>query len=193
MLADHQGRATARPYFARSFFIHKPFTRPAAEWRADREAAGPAALRRFADMNRTFIAALGLAGLGAIGATVPAQAAPVPGSVAALGTAAAKQVTTVQHRRWGGGGRYYRGGGRYYGRGYWRGGGYGWGWGGFAAGALLGAAATAPYWYGPGYGYYYGPPAYYYGPPAVYAPPARGGSCWIATDTTRGYGYWGPC
>lgn len=140
-------------------------------------------------MSRTFIAALGLVGLSAIGAIGPAQAAPVPSSVATLGKATASQTTTVQYRRWGGGGRYYRGGGRYYyGRGYWRGPGYGWGWGGFgagvAAGALVGAAVAAPYYYGPGY---------YYGPPAAYVAPGPRGSCWIATDTTRGYGYWGPC
>ena len=44
----------------------------------------------------------------------------------------------------------------------WRGGGWGWGLGGLAAGALVGAALTAPYWgYGGGYGYGY--PSYGYG------------------------------
>ena len=43
----------------------------------------------------------------------------------------------------------------------WRGGGWGWGLGGLAAGALVGAALTAPYWgYGGGYGYGY--PSYGY-------------------------------
>jgi len=89
----------------------------------------------------------------------------------------------------------YRGGwyGRYgyrYGRyGY---GGY-WPYAGWAvaAGAL---AASWPYYADYGYvadDYYYGDnysdqpvaPRGYYG----------GGGCWIATDTTRGYGYYGPC
>jgi hypothetical protein len=52
---------------------------------------------------------------------------------------------------------------------YWRGGGWGWrgggwGWGGFAAGALVGAAVAAPYYYG---GYY---PYSYYGYPGPYRP-----------------------
>lgn len=50
---------------------------------------------------------------------------------------------------------------------YWR---RGWGWGGgafvggLAAGALIGGALAAPYYYGPG-PYYYGPPPAAYGPP----------------------------
>ncbi len=89
--------------------------------------------------------------------------------------------------------------------------------GGLAAGAIIGSiAANRGYYYGPGYyygsGYYYGGgyydgPGYYYGPgPYAYEPPPppvyvqpvprpyyRGGGCWVATDTTRGYGYYGPC
>lgn len=80
--------------------------------------------------------------------------------------------------------------------------------GGFAAGALLGAAVAGggyyggPGYYGPGYGYapgYYAEPGYAYEPAPVYVAPRRayrgggGGSCWIATDTTRGFGYYGPC
>ena len=54
---------------------------------------------------------------------------------------------------------------------------------------------------GPGYygsGYYYGPGLMPTSAP-VYVRPApryyRGGryGCWIATDTTRGFGYYGPC
>jgi hypothetical protein len=138
-------------------------------------------------MSKIFFAALGIAGLSAIGASAPAQATPVPSSVASIGGAVAVQTTDVQYRRWHGGGRGWRGG--YYRRGYYGG---GWGWGGFgagvAAGALVGAAVAAPYYYG-GYG-----PGYYSGPPAVSAPgPAPRGSCWIATDTVHGYGYWGAC
>jgi hypothetical protein len=84
---------------------------------------------------------------------------------------------------------------------------------GFGAGALVGAAivnGNSGYYGGPGYGYapgygpgYYSEPAYgyqsdyAYQPEPVYVAPRRayrgGGSCWIATDTTRGYGYYGPC
>jgi hypothetical protein len=79
---------------------------------------------------------------------------------------------------------------------------------GFAAGAIVGAAATSSY-YGPGYYYggpgYYDGPAYYGGPYAyepapVYSEPAyaaapvyRSGSCWHVTDDARGYGYYGSC
>jgi hypothetical protein len=85
--------------------------------------------------------------------------------------------------------------------------------GGLAAGAIIGSlAAQGDYYYGPGYYYapgYYGPgytygPGYYYGPgPYAYEPPPlyvrpvpryyRGGSCWITTDSDRGFGYWGAC
>ena len=59
----------------------------------------------------------------------------------------------------------------------WRGG-WGWGLGGFAAGAIIGSAIAAPYYYGGyyPYGYYpaygYPPPAYGpgYGAPAAYGP-----------------------
>jgi hypothetical protein len=81
--------------------------------------------------------------------------------------------------------------------------------GGLAAGAIIGGiAANQGYYGGPGYygqsyypgtGYYYDPYAY---EAPVYVRPApryyRGGygvqnGCWIATDTTRGFGYYGPC
>jgi hypothetical protein len=121
--------------------------------------------------------------------TAPAEAAALPSSVAKLQSAVPSQATTVQYRRWGGGGGRWVGPGRWYG---WRGGywGPGWGWGGFygglAAGTVIGAAAAAPY-----YPYYYAPP------PAVYAAPgpAPGAvrQCWVSTDDSRGYGYWHPC
>ena len=73
--------------------------------------------------------------------------------------------------------------------------------GGLAAGAIIGSMAAQQGYYGePGYaygpGYYYGPGPYAYEPAPVYVVPRRvyrGGSCWIATDTTRGFGYYGPC
>jgi hypothetical protein len=83
--------------------------------------------------------------------------------------------------------------------------------GGLAAGAIIGGlAANNGYYYGPGYGpgYYHGPGPYAYGggpydyvPPPVYVQPVPrayyrgggGGGCWVVTDPTRGYGYYGPC
>ena len=66
---------------------------------------------------------------------------------------------------------------------------------GFGAGALLGAAAAnanAGYYYGPGYyDYGYAPaPAYEAAP--VYAQPVPS-NCWHATDSDRGFGYYGRC
>jgi len=71
---------------------------------------------------------------------------------------------------------------------------------GFAAGAIVGAAAANSY-YGPGYygPAYYGPAPVYYGdgPYAYDAAPVytalapRG--CWHVTDSDRGYGYYGAC
>lgn len=73
---------------------------------------------------------------------------------------------------------------------------------GFGAGALVGAAVANSnnngYYGGPGY-YYQEPvyaPGYAYEPAPVYVSPRRGyrgGGCWIATDTSRGYGYYGAC
>ena len=81
--------------------------------------------------------------------------------------------------------------------------------GGLAAGAIIGSMANQGY-YGDGYYYapgyygpdYYGPGPYAYEAPPVYVRPApryySGGygphhGCWVATDTTRGFGYYGPC
>ena len=126
-------------------------------------------------MRNAFVAALALSGLSVIGASTVAQSAAIPTSVATINSSVPSNVADVQYRRWGGGGRYWGGGGRYWGGGgrYW-GRPYGWGWGGFAAGALVGAAVAAPYYYGPGYYGYYG-----------------AGRCWVATGPGRGY--WVAC
>jgi len=71
----------------------------------------------------------------------------------------------IESVRWGG---WHGGWGGWHGG--WRG---GWGWGGFAAGAIVGSALAAPYYYGGYYPYggYYSPPypypaaGYYGGPP----------------------------
>ena len=83
--------------------------------------------------------------------------------------------------------------------------------GGLAAGAILGGlAANQGYYYGPGYTYgpdygptyygsryYYGPGPFAFEPAPVYVRPVprayRSGGCWIVTDSTRGFGYYGPC
>ena len=77
---------------------------------------------------------------------------------------------------------------------------------GFGVGALVGANSAnygyyGPSYYRPGYysGYAYGPGPYPYEPELVYVQPAPrrayrgGGGCWVATDTSRDYGYYGPC
>jgi hypothetical protein len=91
---------------------------------------------------KRLLAAVLLAGAGIALLANPVSAMPAaPG--AALQKAAPSQIETV---RWG----------------------RGWGWGvggGFVAGAIIGGALAAPYYYGPGY--YYGAP-YYYGPGAYY-------------------------
>ena len=73
--------------------------------------------------------------------------------------------------------------------------------GGFAAGALVGAAVAGSYnngYYGPSYGYapgYYAEPYAYEAEPVYVAPRRvyRSGGCWVVTDSSRGYGYYGPC
>jgi hypothetical protein len=85
---------------------------------------------------------------------------------------------------------------------------------GFAAGAAVGAAAASSnnYYYGPGYydpGYAYDPAPYYgpgyaydsgpyYGSSYAYAgeytgAPGYAGTCWVSTDSARGFGYYGSC
>jgi hypothetical protein len=96
------------------------------------------------------------AGIAAV--TTTASAMPVADALA-IKKAAPAAIESVQWRRgWG-----------------WRGGG---GWGGaaagFVAGAVVGSALTAPYYYGYGPRPYY-PQPYYYEPPApVYGPPGPG-------------------
>jgi hypothetical protein len=119
--------------------------------------------------NSKYPLVLGMAAMLALGTTSQSIAAPVPGSAAAVKSAAAGDTINVQWRRWGG-------------RAGW---GRGWGWGpglGIGLGlGLAGAAAAAPY-YG-GYGYcsygYCGGPDYAY----VEAP---------AVVVASGYGYAGP-
>ena len=93
-------------------------------------------------------------------------AAPISGTLALHNAA----PSNVQDVRWYGGG--WRGGG-------WRGGGWGrgWGWGvggGLAAGAIIGGALAAPYYYGGGP--YYANPYYAQGPgPGYYDDEGGGG------------------
>jgi hypothetical protein len=84
---------------------------------------------------------------------------------------------------------------------------------GFGAGALVGAAAANAAandgYYGPGYAPSYGP-AYYgggyayepgytydagpaYAPAYAYEPPMAPRKCWVSTDSSRGFGYYGSC
>ena len=91
---------------------------------------------------------------------------------------------------WGYGGYGGYGGwnGRYYNGCRWGGCGYnGWGWG-LATGALLGAAATYPYYYGyPYYGYGYGYGYPYYG--ASYTHGYDHG-CWVYRRTYNRHGHY---
>jgi hypothetical protein len=79
---------------------------------------------------------------------------------------------------------------------------------GFGAGALVGAAAASAannsYYYGPGYydsgyapGYAYEPaPVYgggYYATDSYAYSPRPNRGCWVSTDSSRGYGYYGSC
>src|SRR5262245_4694248 len=125
--------------------------------------------------NRTLTAALTAGAVSSFAGS--ANAVPLSASLA-LRDAATPMVETVQWRRWGGR----------------RGIGFGFG---LAAGAIIGAAISAPYYrygyygYGyPAYGYYpaysYGYPAYYgyYGAPGYYyggrQPIGGGGGQWYA-------------
>ena len=67
--------------------------------------------------------------------------------------------------------------------------GWGWGLGGLAAGAIIGGALAAPYYYGPGY--YYGAPYYpapaYYGPPPGYYADAPDGDVSYCMQRFRSY------
>ena len=100
---------------------------------------------------KRFSAAVGLAAFLA-GTAVPADAAPVPSSVAVLKSAGATALTDVRYRGRGGAGVAA----------------------GIATGLILGGIiASQPryYGYGPGYyGYYGGPPPLFYGPRVFYPP-----------------------
>ena len=106
------------------------------------------------------------------------------------------------------GGRGFGFPGRGYGYGGYGYGGYGYGgwWPGFATGALLGAAATYPYWggyygypyYGYGYGYPYYGVGYGYGYPYAAAGygygygngNGNGNGCWVYRRTYNRYGHY---
>ena len=116
-------------------------------------------------MSRRIGAILSVAGTVLLAGSLPAQSAPLmPNALVAKAVAANANALEVRFGGWGG----WRGG-----WGGWRGGwgGWGWGWGaGALAGAALGAAIAAPYYYGGYYPYYYAAPyPYYYGYPSYYA------------------------
>lgn len=115
-------------------------------------------------------AALGVAAL--LGTAAPANAAPVPSSVAALKAATASDVVDVRYRGRGGAGIAA----------------------GIATGLILGGIiASQPRYYGYGpryYGYYYGgPPPLFYGPRVYYPPgyygPMVGRSDWMSYCFSR--------
>ena len=89
---------------------------------------------------------------------LPSQGAPLmPTSPVSKSATANANTLEVRYGGWHGG------------WGGWRGGWGGWGWG-LGAGALVGAAIAAPYYYGGYAPYYYGSPyPYYYGYPGYYA------------------------
>ena len=112
---------------------------------------------------RFVAAALLLIGTSA-GALSPASAAPIGQPLAMTGsasTAPIEQVRWYGHRGWGGGAFV----------------------GGLAAGAIIGGALAAPYYYGSPY--YYGPA--YPPPPAAYAAPAEGDAVSYCMQRYRSY------
>jgi uncharacterized membrane protein YeaQ/YmgE (transglycosylase-associated protein family) len=167
-------------------------------------------MKRTQSLKRAVV--IGIVGAMVLGETVPSFAAPVPSSTAIVKTTAPNMLDQVRSRR----GRAIGAGvalgvigalagaaaaqnqGYYYGPGYY-GGPYG------------------PGYYGPGYygSGYYGDPGYYYGyrydpGPAIAlgvigaaasaiagapyrTPRLRRGGCWVETDSSRGFGYWGRC
>jgi len=117
------------------------------------------------------VAALSVAGAMSLASYVPLRAAPVTPHSAAAKSNVQDSGSAIQVR-WGG----------------WHGGGWGWGWGAgaLAAGALIGAAISSPYYYGgyyPSYGYGYGYPGYGYGYPYGYT---------SAYYPSYSYGYYRP-
>jgi hypothetical protein len=133
------------------------------------------------------VAALSVAGALSLGVSAPAYSAPItPLSAAAKPAAQADNAVQVRFGGFHGGFGGFHGGGF----GGWRGGGWhGGGWhrgvgfgvGALAAGAIIGSALAAPYYYGGDYGY---DDAYYgggYGYPYGYR----------TVVVTPGYGYYG--
>jgi hypothetical protein len=133
------------------------------------------------NLRKTLAGLLGCASGIALLANV-ASATPAMHALA-IKTAAPNAVETV---RWGG----WHGG-----WGGWHGGWHrGWGWGGFAAGAVIGGALAAPYYYGGYYPYgaYYSPPypypaAGYYGGPPGYGGPAGGDASAYCAQRYKSY------
>jgi hypothetical protein len=115
-----------------------------------------------------------------------AQGAPLmPASPVSKSTTLKANALEVRYGGWGGGWRGGGwGGGWRGGYGGWRGGWGGWGWGAgaVAAGALIGSAIAAPYYYG-GYDPYYG----YAGPYAAYAAPYPAYGYYSYPGYYRGY------
>ena len=104
---------------------------------------------------KRLLAAALLAGAGIAIIANPVSAMPAAPGIA-LQQAASPVARELQTVRWGG---------------------RGWGWGvggGFVAGAIIGGALAAPYYYGPG-PYYYGGGPYYYGGGPYYPAPGYGG------------------
>jgi BA14K-like protein len=120
----------------------------------------------------TRFAAVLLCGAGLAISAGAASAMPAAHALAIKNAAPA----TVETVRWGGG---WHGG--------WRGrGGWGWPLGGFVAGAAIGSALAAPYYYGGyyPYGYYPAYPAY---PPAGYGAPPAGDATAYCAQRFRSY------
>jgi hypothetical protein len=103
---------------------------------------------------KRLLAAALLAGAGIAIIANPVSAMPAAPAVALQKAAASPVARELQTVRWG----------------------RGWGWGvggGFVAGAIIGGALAAPYYYGPG-PYYYGGGPYYYGGGPYYPAPGYG-------------------
>jgi hypothetical protein len=158
---DHRARAL--------ILINRQALRPATmRWRCvQQEDSGATDIfekmrKEDFSMSNKFAVVLSVAGIALLAAQLPAQSAPlIAQSLMAKPASANANTLEVRYGGWGG----WRGG-----WGGWRGGWGGWGWGvgGFAAGALIGSALAAPYYYGGYYPSYYGAPyagSGYYGYP----------------------------
>jgi hypothetical protein len=103
---------------------------------------------------------LSVAGTALLVTQLPAQSAPLMAQpLMAMSAAANANTLEVRFGGWRGGWGGWRGGGW---GGGWRGG-WGWGVGAVAAGALIGGALAAPYYYGGYDPFYYGAPYVDYG------------------------------